>query len=81
MVDEARAWRLALSGILRVPLVREGADRREILWQIAPHIHPPLRFVLPHHDGMRPAWLLRLGLFLYDHIGGRNLLPPTRRSI
>jgi glycerol-3-phosphate dehydrogenase len=34
--------------------------------------------VLPHHDGLRPAWLLRLGLFLYDHIGGRHLLPPTR---
>jgi glycerol-3-phosphate dehydrogenase len=37
-----------------------------------------LRFVLPHHAGLRPAWLLRLGLFLYDHIGGRHLLPPTR---
>ncbi|MDP3895122.1 MAG: glycerol-3-phosphate dehydrogenase, partial [Mesorhizobium sp.] len=35
-------------------------------------------FVLPHHEGLRPAWLLRLGLFLYDHIGGRKLLPPTR---
>jgi glycerol-3-phosphate dehydrogenase len=34
--------------------------------------------VLPHHAGLRPAWLLRLGLFLYDHIGGRHLLPPTR---
>jgi glycerol-3-phosphate dehydrogenase len=33
---------------------------------------------LPHHSGLRPAWLLRLGLFLYDHIGGRHLLPPTR---
>jgi glycerol-3-phosphate dehydrogenase len=38
----------------------------------------PLRFVLPHHKGLRPAWLLRLGLFLYDHIGGRRKLPPTR---
>ena len=34
--------------------------------------------MLPHHAGLRPAWLLRLGLFLYDHIGGRHLLPPTR---
>jgi glycerol-3-phosphate dehydrogenase len=59
-------------------LVREALIEREILWQIAPHIIRPLRFVLPHHDGLRPAWLLRLGLFLYDHIGGRNLLPPTR---
>ena len=59
-------------------LVREALIEREILWQIAPHIIRPLRFVLPHHGGLRPAWLLRLGLFLYDHIGGRNLLPPTR---
>lgn len=59
-------------------LVREALIEREILWKIAPHIIRPLRFVLPHHDGLRPAWLLRLGLFLYDHIGGRHLLPPTR---
>src|ERR1700737_1859972 len=59
-------------------LVREALIEREILWQIAPHIIRPLRFVLPHHSGLRPAWLLRLGLFLYDHIGGRDLLPPTR---
>jgi glycerol-3-phosphate dehydrogenase len=59
-------------------LVREALIEREILWKIAPHIIRPLRFVLPHHDGLRPAWLLRLGLFLYDHIGGRKLLPPTR---
>jgi glycerol-3-phosphate dehydrogenase len=59
-------------------LVREALIEREILWGIAPHIIRPLRFVLPHHAGLRPAWLLRLGLFLYDHIGGRHLLPPTR---
>jgi glycerol-3-phosphate dehydrogenase len=59
-------------------LVREALIEREILWQIAPHIIRPLRFVLPHHAGLRPAWLLRLGLFLYDHIGGRNLVPATR---
>jgi glycerol-3-phosphate dehydrogenase len=59
-------------------LVREALIEREILWGIAPHIIRPLRFVLPHHDGLRPAWLLRLGLFLYDPIGGRHLLPPTR---
>jgi glycerol-3-phosphate dehydrogenase len=59
-------------------LVREALIEREILWQIAPHIIRPLRFVLPHHAGLRPAWLLRLGLFLYDHIGGRHLLPSTR---
>jgi glycerol-3-phosphate dehydrogenase len=59
-------------------LVREALIEREILWRIAPHIIRPLRFVLPHHAGLRPAWLLRLGLFLYDHIGGRHLLSPTR---
>ncbi|MGB3487543.1 MAG: FAD-dependent oxidoreductase, partial [Xanthobacteraceae bacterium] len=59
-------------------LVREALMEREVLWRIAPHIVSPLRFVLPHHAGLRPAWLLRLGLFLYDHLGGRKLLPPTR---
>jgi glycerol-3-phosphate dehydrogenase len=56
-------------------LVRESLMEREVLWRMAPHIIWPLRFVLPHHGGLRPAWLLRLGLFLYDHIGGRKLLP------
>ena len=59
-------------------LVREALMEREVLWAIAPHIVWPLRFVLPHHRGLRPAWLLRLGLFLYDHIGGRRALPATK---
>ncbi len=59
-------------------LVREALMEREVLWGIAPHIIWPLRFVLPHHAGLRPAWLLRTGLFLYDHLGGRKRLPPTR---
>ncbi|KLK93412.1 glycerol-3-phosphate dehydrogenase [Microvirga vignae] len=59
-------------------LVREALMEREVLWRIAPHIVWPLRFVLPHHKGLRPQWLLRLGLALYDNIGGRKLLPPTR---
>jgi len=59
-------------------LVREALSEREILWQMAPHIIHPMRFILPYHKGLRPAWLLRLGLFLYDHIGGRKLLPPTK---
>ncbi len=59
-------------------LVREALMEREVLWQIAPHIIRPLRFVLPHHAGLRPAWLLRLGLFMYDYLGGRRLLPATR---
>lgn len=59
-------------------LVREALMEREVLWGIAPHIVWPLRFVLPHHRQLRPAWLLRLGLFIYDHLGGRKKLPPTR---
>lgn len=59
-------------------LVRESLTERETLWKIAPHIIHPLRFVLPWVEGLRPRWLLRLGLFLYDHIGGRKTLPATR---
>jgi glycerol-3-phosphate dehydrogenase len=59
-------------------LVREALTEREVLLRAAPHIVWPLRFVLPHHGGLRPWPLLRLGLFLYDHLGGRRILPPTR---
>ena len=59
-------------------LVREALSERERLWRIAPHIVRPMRFVLPHVAGLRPVWMLRLGLWLYDHIGGRKLLPKTR---
>ena len=59
-------------------LVREALIEREVLWASAPHIIWPLRFVLPYQKGLRPAWLLRMGLFLYDHLGGRKLLPATR---
>jgi glycerol-3-phosphate dehydrogenase len=58
-------------------LVREALQEREVLLRAAPHIIWPLRFILPHHKGLRPAWLIRLGLFLYDHLGGRELLPGT----
>ncbi len=59
-------------------LVREALKERETLWRIAPHIIWPLRFILPYRSGLRPRWLLRLGLFLYDHIGGRKKLPATQ---
>jgi len=59
-------------------LVREALLEREVLLRAAPHIVWPMRFVLPHHKGLRPWPLLRLGLFLYDHLGGRRILPPTR---
>jgi glycerol-3-phosphate dehydrogenase len=59
-------------------LVREALIEREVLLNAAPHIIWPMRFVLPHSPEQRPAWLIRLGLFLYDHLGGRKKLPPTR---
>jgi D-erythritol 1-phosphate dehydrogenase len=59
-------------------LVREALIEREILMRNAPHIIWPMRFVLPHSPQDRPAWLVRLGLFLYDNLGGRKQLPGTR---
>ena len=59
-------------------LVREALIEREVLLRAMPHISWPMRFVLPHHGGLRPAWLLRLGLFIYDHLGGRKILPGTQ---
>jgi glycerol-3-phosphate dehydrogenase len=59
-------------------LVRESLLERETLWRIAPHIIHPMRFVLPHLPGLRPAWMLRVGLWIYDHLGGRKRLPATR---
>ena len=49
---------------LEFGLVREALGERELLWNIAPHIIWPMRFVLPHARGLRPRWLLRAGLFL-----------------
>lgn len=59
-------------------LVREALIEREVLMRSACHIIWPMRFVLPHSPDDRPAWLIRLGLFLYDHLGGRKLIPGTR---
>jgi glycerol-3-phosphate dehydrogenase len=59
-------------------LVQEALGEREVLWASAPHIIWPLRFVLPHHKGLRPAMVLRAGLAMYDYMGGRRLLPPTK---
>lgn len=59
-------------------LVHEALAEREVLWAAAPHIIWPLRFVLPHHKGLRPAVILRAGLAMYDYMGGRRLLPPTK---
>jgi len=59
-------------------LVREALIEREVLLETAPHITWPLRLVLPHTPEQRPAWLVRLGLLLYDNLGGRKRLPRTR---
>jgi len=59
-------------------LVRESLQEREILLQAAPHIIWPLRFRLPHHRGLRPVWMIRAGLFLYDHLGKRVTLPSSK---
>lgn len=59
-------------------LVREALIEREALMRIAPHLIFPMRLVITHNRGLRPAWLLRIGLFLYDHLGGRETLPGTR---
>jgi glycerol-3-phosphate dehydrogenase len=60
-------------------LVREALIEREVLLRAAPHIIWPMRFVLPHSREQRPAWLIWLGLLLYDHLGGRKRLPKSRR--
>ena len=59
-------------------LVRDALREREVLLMSAPHIIWPLRFILPHHRELRSRWLIRLGLLLYDNLGGRRLLPASR---
>ena len=59
-------------------LVRKALREREVLLRAAPHIIRPLRFVMPHNAELRPAWLIRAGLFLYDHLGKRERLPGSR---
>jgi D-erythritol 1-phosphate dehydrogenase len=58
-------------------LVAEALSEREVLLAAAPHIIEPLQFVLPHEPHLRPAWMIRAGLFLYDHLGGRRTLPSS----
>ncbi|MDE1179553.1 glycerol-3-phosphate dehydrogenase [Paraburkholderia sp.] len=59
-------------------LVRKALQERETLLRAAPHIMWPLRFVMPHMPNLRPAWLIRAGLFLYDHLAKREMLPGSR---
>lgn len=59
-------------------LVKEALAEREVLLRIAPHLVTPLRFRLPYHKGLRPAWMIRVGLFLYDHLSKRVSLPSSQ---
>ena len=60
-------------------LVREALMERERLFAIAPHLIRPLQFILPYVEGLRPRWMIRLGLMFYDHAGGRRRLPTSSR--
>ncbi|MEM1409116.1 MAG: glycerol-3-phosphate dehydrogenase [Pseudomonadota bacterium] len=62
-----------------IRLVREALKEREVLMNAAPFLIQPLRFILPHHPGLRPAWLLRLGLGVYDLLARGSHLPKTER--
>ncbi len=62
-------------------LVREALREREVLMQKAPHLIHPLRFVMPHNPRLKPAWLLRIGLFLYDHLSRRHQLPASESIV
>jgi len=59
-------------------LVGEALAEREVLLRIAPHIAWPLRFVMPHARGLRPGWMIRLGLLIYDRLGGKTTLPKSK---
>lgn len=59
-------------------LVRESLKERDVVLNIAPHICRPMRFVFPHNPKMRPMWMIRTGLFLYDHLGGREFAGSRR---
>lgn len=62
---------------LEFSLVRKALIEREVILRIAPHITWPLRFIVPHDPSMRPAWMMRAGLFLYDHLAKREQLPDS----
>lgn len=61
-------------------LVRKALAEREVLLRCAPHIMWPLRFVMPHDPSMRPVWMIRAGLFLYDHLARREVLAGSRTA-
>lgn len=64
--------------LLDFSLVKKSLDERQKLLQLAPHLISPLSFILPHQKKMRPFWMLRTGLFLYDHLSRKNTLPRSK---
>jgi glycerol-3-phosphate dehydrogenase len=66
---------------LHFQLVRKALQERELLLGAAPHIMRPLHFVMPHDAHLRPMWMIRAGLFLYDHLAKRRRLAASARSI
>lgn len=62
-------------------LVRSALKERRLLMKLAPHIIWPLRFILPHYKALRPRWLIRMGLFIYDHLARRDKLLPASRTV
>ena len=60
-------------------LVRESLIERETIYQIADHISKPLNFILPHVPNLRPSWLIRIGLFLYDILAGKSKFPRSKK--
>ena len=59
-------------------LVRESLKEREIVYKIAKHISKPIPFIIPYADKIRPAWLIKFGLFLYDNLGGKSNIPKSK---
>ncbi|BFM49760.1 glycerol-3-phosphate dehydrogenase [Marinomonas sp. THO17] len=59
-------------------LVKEALNEREVLLKVAPHLVTPMRFQMPHRPHLRPAWLIRIGMFLYDFLGKRETLPGSK---
>jgi glycerol-3-phosphate dehydrogenase len=59
-------------------LVRESLKEREIVYKIAKPISKPMPFIIPYVDKIRPAWLIKIGLFLYDNLGGKSNIPKSK---
>ncbi len=60
-------------------LVKESLNEREVIYRIANHISKPLNFILPHVPDLRPSWLIRIGLFLYDFLAGKSAFPKSKK--